>query len=200
MSVASLRAWLKAADLGEDDDRDIVEHVIDRGQDKLAALAALLIAGSITRTEFIDRAEAALRSTLSAGAALGGVSRADATQIADQLLEARSQYLDAFADELDAATDESGISVAASAARMALYAGGAWTAFQMARGQDARGDGDGSGVSITWVCLDDNASCDRCPDLADGSPYTFDTLPTYPGEDVPCFSNCRCHLEYSQEE
>lgn len=38
--------------------------------------------------------------------------------------------------------------------------------------------------------------CGDCPYLAEGSPYTSETLPTHPGSgDTPCLGNCTCFLE-----
>ncbi len=37
--------------------------------------------------------------------------------------------------------------------------------------------------------------CPKCPQLAAGSPYTAETLPTVPGGDTPCQQFCYCHLE-----
>lgn len=43
--------------------------------------------------------------------------------------------------------------------------------------------------------------CEDCPELADGSPYTIDTLPTFPGSgDTQCLTNCYCTLEYEDAD
>ena len=50
-------------------------------------------------------------------------------------------------------------------------------------------------VQIDWV-LGAADHCDDCPEIADMSPYTEDTLWTHPGEgDCPCLGNCACELE-----
>ena len=51
-----------------------------------------------------------------------------------------------------------------------------------------------------WVLSETEAEvhCPDCPELADGSPYTTETLPTYPGaNDTSCLFACLCEIKRS---
>lgn len=51
---------------------------------------------------------------------------------------------------------------------------------------------------IYWRLGGAEEHCGECPDLAAGSPYRADSLPTYPrGNQTPCLFACRCFLERS---
>lgn len=54
-----------------------------------------------------------------------------------------------------------------------------------------------SGTIVKWV-MSEAEHCKDCIRLAMGSPYTKETLPTQPGVDVACLSNCKCHLEFEE--
>jgi len=48
---------------------------------------------------------------------------------------------------------------------------------------------------IWWLLGDSEESCDECPALAAGSPYTAATLSRTPGDcSTPCMTNCKCRL------
>lgn len=47
---------------------------------------------------------------------------------------------------------------------------------------------------VEWILEPTADHCDDCLELATGSPYSFSELPTVPGGDVQCGSNCRCAL------
>lgn len=48
---------------------------------------------------------------------------------------------------------------------------------------------------LTWNDTGDEAECGDCSDLADGSPYTSESIPTMPGMgDTECSVNCRCFV------
>lgn len=52
-----------------------------------------------------------------------------------------------------------------------------------------------SGEEFNWVLGAVEEHCLDCPDLAEISPWTADTLFTHPGAgDTPCLTNCKCHL------
>lgn len=56
------------------------------------------------------------------------------------------------------------------------------------------------GVLIYWR-LTDAEHCPTCIDLANGSPYTPDTLPTTPRKgETQCLTNCKCFLEITTKE
>lgn len=53
-------------------------------------------------------------------------------------------------------------------------------------------------TEFMWVLGGDN-NCDDCPEIAAGSPYTPETLPSYPGDgSTQCLANCRCSLISSE--
>lgn len=75
--------------------------------------------------------------------------------------------------------------------RAALYANGVEGAFN-AGAINAGGDGE----LIFWR-LGSADHCFSCPLIAASSPYTRDSLPTYPRSGAtPCGNNCKCHLEF----
>lgn len=178
-----------------DDDED-VKRLIALGGAAVATLAAQYHAGSITREDFIARATALLRDHAQTAAGIGAAQfggTADSEAI-DGLIDSQGDYLDGFADAIDGG----GLSAAQVAARAALYGGAIWQAFQRGRGDGAAD----AGLTQCWWDLDPAVSdhCDDCPDLAEGSPYAYpDELPTYPGGDVQCGSNCRCALRFEGE-
>lgn len=49
---------------------------------------------------------------------------------------------------------------------------------------------------LAWhLGAEDSSTCTDCPELAEASPYTPDTLPTYPGKgETLCGANCRCDV------
>jgi hypothetical protein len=57
--------------------------------------------------------------------------------------------------------------------------------------------GAGTKMDIYWVLgAPQTKHCDVCPIYHDGSPYTWESLPTVPrGGDTPCLWKCYCHLE-----
>lgn len=151
-------------------------------------LAAALLAGSISRAEFIERAQQALRSGIASGARGEGASADDAASIADQLITERESYLADYADELDAADEDTGGGLLG---RVALWAGLAWAGAMAGRVASA----DDEEAEFDWVCKEDRNSCDDCEANAEGGPYTADELPGYPGDGTTaCNGNCRCEL------
>jgi hypothetical protein len=55
--------------------------------------------------------------------------------------------------------------------------------------------GRGWNLVYTWVAKDDGCTCKGCDYLAQVGPFTWGTLPTFPGTaDTPCRERCRCIL------
>jgi hypothetical protein len=51
-------------------------------------------------------------------------------------------------------------------------------------------------TEVEWVVNPDAKHCERCLEIAAGSPYTLETLPTVPRiGHTPCLSNCDCELQ-----
>ena len=193
----ALRARSVAALASGDDTDAKVCALIDKHGLQLAALAALLAAGSMTKQQFIDHATELLTKLATQTGRMGanqqGSPDAFSEDDAGTLMDSRADYLDGYADDLDSGT----ISRAQGAARAAMWTGIGWTALQIGRRAGAEDNGK---AQVTWVCEDDNASCDDCIMLGDNSPYDIGDLPTYPGQDVQCGGNCRCHLEFESKE
>lgn len=52
-------------------------------------------------------------------------------------------------------------------------------------------------TQIWWNLWPPAEHCEDCPELAKGSPYTKDTLPTHPAQgDTKCLRNCKCFLTF----
>ena len=113
---------------------------------------------------------------------------------AETIMAEQEPYLAGFAADIAAGryTAEDGAAMVDSMAQRAgLYAdvlvgtaNEAWAEMQ---------DGD---TKILWILGGNEDHCPDCPDLAEGSPYTRDTLPCYPGDgSTECLGNCLCTLE-----
>ncbi len=144
-------------------------------------LAQSLGDGELEQSEFVDSVRALL---IAAGGDAAALAELDDTTLIDALMEGQTPYVEGFASDI-----AGGLSLGEILSRSGLYAGLAWSAYQMARAQTF-----GEKAEITWVCEDDAASCDECVAAAEGSPYTLESLPGYPGG-LQCLGNCRCSLD-----
>lgn len=76
--------------------------------------------------------------------------------------------------------------------------GARFTAWYSATGNyswvDSVADMEGEPPELWWVLDPAAAHCDDCPSIAAASPYTPDTIPTWPGVGVQCQYNCRCEV------
>ena len=147
--------------------------------------------GQMMRTELLGgHTQAAFLGRTLAGSALP-LSDAD-RMFAQSVMDEQEVFLAGFIADLEAGryTDDLGADTAAVAHRAAMYADAllgtanqAWAEMHEAETQ------------IQWL-LGSGDNCADCPDIAAGSPYTRDTLPTYPGAgDTACRGNCMCTLE-----
>lgn len=167
----------------------------DRAKELIAALALALLgltqklaAGSITRRGFTNAATGALWDHMQQAAAL---SAGDAYHVrpVDALLASKYTYLDNFAADIASGA----ISDAQAAARAELWSGLAHTAYQMGKVQAMS---DEAKAEIYWTAEDDDHTCPDCEALEAGSPYTLESLPTYPGDGATqCLSACRCSID-----
>ncbi len=166
----------------------------------LDSLAHAFGAGGLTPGEFGDRMAVQLEDAHAQAAMLGrhragdmAPLEADDVTFASAVVDAESEYLDAFVRDLECGkyTAENGLpDIARISARAALYAGRlrgtANETFTLASDED---------LTFTWVLGGDEEHCEACPDLAQGSPYRAEELPTIPGANAtPCLWNCRCSL------
>lgn len=91
-------------------------------------------------------------------------------------------YLKGFADAIDAGDPS------ATADRAALYGRSVKAAYW----KGALSEFDSP---IDWILSMNIHNCDDCIELADGSPYDPEDLPTMPGQgDTACLGNCGCTL------
>lgn len=191
-AAAGLR--VKADDTGTSDER--VKKLIEAGGLAVAALAARLASGTLSRAAFVEQALAVIQEHAQQAAGIGA-AQFDADPDPDTIsafVSGQEDYLDGFGADIQAAR----LSGAQIAARGALYGGALWSVYQMGRGDGAKA----TGIEQAWWDLDPDAQhCADCPGLADGSPYAYpDELPTFPGIDVECGSNCRCALRFETGE
>jgi len=131
---------------------------------------------------------------IGANQAGGQASRAEIAAAASQAADEQSFYLNRFSADLIAGKyvdDETGdIDHDGISARAQMYSGA------------MRGTANLSWINYSddddefdWVLGAVEDHCDDCPYLAEGSPYTKDSLPTVPGENqTPCLFHCKCHL------
>jgi hypothetical protein len=167
----------------------------------LRTLADGYASGHLTATEFGDEVTARLEDGHAAAVSLGRAHAGDDTpeaaedrKFAEQIVDEQVEYLAAFVKDLESGRyrDEHGNEDAqAIGDRVALYAnrmtGTANEAWALSEGQD---------TEVNWTLDDGAQNCADCPDIASGSPYTFETLPSYPGDgSTECNVFCRCEIE-----
>lgn len=181
----SLARHLKQA--GKTDD-ERVKELIAAAAVLLLGLTQKLSAGSITMRGFIFQSRSILSGHMQQAAAL---SAGDAFHpgAVNALLESKLDYLDGFATDLATGA----ISEAQAAARAGLWSGLVHTAYQVGK---VLALSDDAKAEIYWTAEGDEGTCAQCDDLAAGSPYRLDELPTYPGMgDTSCLSACRCSVD-----
>jgi len=99
------------------------------------------------------------------------------------------ESLDAIMERVKAKIDAIGTDVT-------RYASPPWTS-----GWQGYGTGlNAFDIKLVWVCNDDDRSCEDCPQLEADGPYEVGQLPTWPGGDVQCTDNCRCHIEPDEQD
>jgi hypothetical protein len=125
----------------------------------------------------------------------------DDRDLADRVMEGERVFVDAFMADIAAGRywdvkleriDFAGIYKRAQM-YLARLAGTANEAYVKA---------SGDGETWTWIldpkaehCESESGECLDCPGLAAGSPYTSETLPTFPGAgDTKCLLGCRCAI------
>lgn len=125
-------------------------------------------------------------------AAGGTVQEALAVLRARSIADQESEYIQGFFAALvdGRYSGDDGINADAVYYRSRLYLG-------KMRGTAGYGfvDNSDSKASFEWVMSGLEEHCPDCPVLAEGGPYTQETLYTTPGAcDTPCLGNCKCHL------
>lgn len=157
----------------------------------LTALTEQLYAGQITLEQWQIAVASVLKDMHLAQAAFGagGKANLDAAALGrvNDTLEKQYTFLRDFALAILA-----GLSLALALNRVLMYGSATQQSFWQAMANSR-----GRGVSITWT-LGIAEHCPDCVALANNSPYTPETLPTYPGAgDTECLTNCKCGLEFS---
>lgn len=200
--LRQLQAELGKAQLDPADYEQRFEQLLEDLQGRFDELADQVAAGDITAPQFRHRAERALRSgyvqayRYGAGAQGGSptLSDDDVAAIGDAFAEDQA-YLETFAQQIadgyvpvEAADRAAVEGTVLLSDRANLYANSVREMYF--RGIVARTD---DGEQVEWQ-LGDADHCDPCLEAADGSPYTSDTLPGYPGEICDGGSRCQCEL------
>lgn len=188
--------------------------LMDRTRATMRALAASVSAGEITATDFGNQALDALEQAHSEAAMLGRQLAGIEGELSDADLafgqavtSEQSAFMAGFVASIGMGhyLQEDGTqNAAAIALRAELYAerlyGTAYEAwFEAYPEYEDVEQADGTAVATlvlyVWGDTGDSRECDVCPDLAAGSPYTREALPTTPGAgDTPCGNLCRCDL------
>ncbi|MDI6781408.1 MAG: hypothetical protein QME49_04800 [bacterium] len=176
------------------------EKVLDAFRDEIREQADKLIDEKIsiaawqeTMKETIDKHHVSIFET--ARKEYGGegdLSKEQLSWLHKEIAEEK-KYLKGFRQDIDAG-DLVNTSPDAIRARADLYAGKGNTLYQA--GKNAAFEGQE--VLIYWTLgIPMTDHCHDCPELADGSPYTPETLPTFPGSgDTACLTSCCCSLTY----
>ncbi len=167
----------------------------------LDALMSGVQSGRLSGREGFRRASQLLRLAHTHAAALGerragGVGPRFAEELAQRVMREERGFLKGMVADAAAGRYRRGgeflLGAQARRARASLYAlklTGTANAAWVAGVAERRGP-----AQIVWV-LGGTDHCEDCPDLAAGSPYTDDTLPSYPGDGATaCISRCACEL------
>jgi hypothetical protein len=169
-----------------------------RTREKLSSLAHDWAEGLYSPAAFAAAMDEALLDAHSEAVVLGRIHAgdlapedADDARFAAQVVESEHEFLREFVQDLDHRyTGEDGVRDGDAAAKRAeMYAdritGTANEAWGLTMAED---------VALTWTLgADDDSTCTDCPELAEASPYTPQTLPTYPGKaETLCGRSCRC--------
>lgn len=120
----------------------------------------------------------------------------DDRRFAQTIVDSETEYLVGFVDDLQDGryTNENGeLDREAIERRLHLYSnrlvGTANEALVLASDLDAMWE---------WILGVEASHCTDCPEIAAGSPYKAEDLPTTPGQNVTrCLHNCRCQLRRS---
>jgi len=161
----------------------------EASRDLLRALTEQLYSGQISLEQWQVAVASLLKEMHLAQAVFGAGGKfnlddAARRQVQDTL-ETQFRFLRDFVVAIVA-----GMSLAAAVSRVLMYASATQQSFWQ-----ALAGGQKKNVKIYWT-LHPAEHCNGCLALAAGSPYTADTLPTYPGAgDTECLTNCVCTLE-----
>lgn len=157
----------------------------------LLALTQRLYAGQITIEQWQLAVASVLKDMHIAQAAFGAGGKQfldpDALSKVSDTLKQQYGFLQDFALAI-----LGGLGLAAALNRVLMYTGATqqsfWQTFSGNRGKEKQ----------IWWERTANESCPDCIALEAGSPYTADTLPTYPGAgQTVCRTNCKCHLRFA---
>lgn len=175
------------------------KEVLGVFRDEIGAHVKDLVAGRTSIDQWADGMAQSIQDNHSsifeaAKAEYGGgeLSKEQLSWLHKEIAE-EQKYLEGFRADIEAGglVDTSPEAIRA---RADLYAGKGNTMYQA--GKNAAFEGQD--VLIWWelgIPMTDH--CQDCPDLAAGSPYTAETLPTFPGAgDTDCLSSCYCVLTY----
>ena len=168
----------------------------------LADLAGQWAAGELSASTFAEAMDATLLLAHTEAVVIGRTHAGDDTpeeeddrRFAGAIVEGEHDFLQQFRLDLDAGryTGEDGVRDGdAVAARAEMYAdritGTANDAWGLTLPEEIR---------LTWTLgAADGSTCTDCPELADASPYTTATIPTYPGKgETLCGRACRCSVD-----
>lgn len=171
-------------------------------REMLSDLASEWAEGLLSARAFADAMDAVLLDAHTRAVVIGRTHGGDDApeddddrRFAEIVVEGEHDFLQGFREQMNQGryTGEDGVRDGEAVARRAsLYAtrltGSANEAWTLTLPED---------TELTWILAAiDEGNCQRCPELADGSPYTPETLTDFPGGNtVPCRSNCRCRLE-----
>lgn len=179
------------SDTGQFVDDDVIIEEMRRIQEAtkivLTALTNQLYNGDITLEQWQLSVASELKDAHVALSlfAIGGSDNIGNEEIEriEETLESENQYLNEFAIAIALGT----VSVAMALGRINQYGIASQQSYWKEFSNKTRG-------LIDWQ-LNPAEHCPDCTSLADGSPYTSDTLPTVPGGgDTRCRGNCKCTL------
>jgi hypothetical protein len=160
-------------------------------------LAEHVAQGFISPTEFGDQMASLLTIAHTRAVVLGrhhagdtAPEEADDREFAEQVIDGESEFLHAFVRDIAEGRyqDADGEWRLAGLQRRA----GMYSDKIRGTAQEAWGLALPEGTLFFWH-LNDAAHCLDCPELEENSPYTIDTIPTWPGKgETECRTSCRC--------
>lgn len=187
---------------GPDVTQAALHHLLATTRAQIEAHAAQLAAGAWSATTFGDRMLETLTNAHARAAYLGRFRAGDTTppdqddrRFADLVMREEDEFLGNFEEDLQGGRylDEHGYLKADRVqARALMYLGRVAGTANETWALTSSGD-------IWWrLGQPETNHCTDCPALAQGSPYTAQSLPTSPrANQTACLINCLCFLETS---
>jgi hypothetical protein len=185
--------------LSESEVRAAVDEYVQSVQDGIDSKVAEYAAGTITVAALFAWLDEELTAMHGAAGSIayGGLDQMGEREwrrIEDKLTE-EMLYLHNFKQDVQSgAIAGEEVSPAGISARARMYADAGYSQYA---GQVKAREADAGAVGVRRVCLEDEASCQECVDLASEDYVPLSEITDI--GDATCLSNCRCYMEFDYQ-